>query len=270
MFDPDTHTWRKEAPQGSPPRAVDASGGQLALAWAQLPADFAGGFRIGGVPLVLGPGSGLRAQQEQRHGDTARSVWDGAVALAKALEKSPQLVEGRAVLELGAGRGVAGIAAALLGASSVVLTDLPYALEDLEASAALNFPDAAAARRVEVAELDWGDAGRFLDGRPGQRFDVVVAADVIWLLELVEPLVGALRLLAERAGGAEGLQALVVHQLRAQSVEDAFLEAMAREGFVQEWALAAGGPRGAGGAVAWHEDFAPDERIKLWCFRARP
>lgn len=294
VFDPDTHTWRREAPPGEPPVALDASGGQLALAWAQFPVDFAGaqGFRVAGVPLLLSAaeGSSSRAPEQQQHGDTARSVWDGAVAMAKALETSPHLVGGQSLLELGAGRGVAGLAAARLGAESVMLTDLPYALKDLEAAATLNFPPGAQGPRVEVAELDWADAGRFLDGPgAGQRFDVVLAADVVWLLELVEPLVSALRLLAERAAGGPGgpsgspqLRALVTHQLRAQSVEDAFLEAMAREGFALEWTLAGGSrppgaPRPGGGSspppdaataagVAWHEDFTPDERIKLWCF----
>jgi predicted nicotinamide N-methyase len=45
-------------------------------------------------------------------------VWPSAIALAQQLLQRPQLVAGKKVADLGAGLGVAGIAAALAGGAS--------------------------------------------------------------------------------------------------------------------------------------------------------
>ncbi len=44
-------------------------------------------------------------------------MWPSAVALAAAILRRPQLVAGRTVADLGAGLGLAGLAAALAGGS---------------------------------------------------------------------------------------------------------------------------------------------------------
>ena len=72
------------------------------------------------------------------------------MVLAKFLELHPSIVEGKAVLELGAGTGLTGIAAAMLGASEVLLTDLPYVMENLRQNIASN-----SVSNAEAAELDW-------------------------------------------------------------------------------------------------------------------
>lgn len=61
---------------------------------------------------------------------TGVTAWDGALLLARYLEVCSSNVRGCRVLELGAGWrcGVVGIAAAALGAQSVLMTDLPYVL----------------------------------------------------------------------------------------------------------------------------------------------
>merc|ERR1719469_112706 len=55
-------------------------------------------------------------------GCTGLRMWSCALLLARELTKAPELVAGRRVVELGCGCGLAGVVAALLGAS-VVLTD---------------------------------------------------------------------------------------------------------------------------------------------------
>jgi 16S rRNA G966 N2-methylase RsmD len=57
-------------------------------------------------------------------------VWPSAISLAQQLLQRPELVAGKKVADLGAGLGVAGIAAALAGAAEVVLLDRePLALQ---------------------------------------------------------------------------------------------------------------------------------------------
>ena len=40
--------------------------------------------RIGGIPMLLGDDPPRRPKDHQEHADTGSSIWDGAVALAKA------------------------------------------------------------------------------------------------------------------------------------------------------------------------------------------
>jgi len=66
-------------------------------------------------------------------------VWPGGVALARHLLDNPALVAGRTVLDLGAGSGLVGIAAARAGAATVTAADTdPAALAAARRNAALN------------------------------------------------------------------------------------------------------------------------------------
>lgn len=54
-----------------------------------------------------------------------KKVWDAGLVLTQYLAARPHVIAPpKACIELGAGTGAAGIAAALLGARSVVVTDL--------------------------------------------------------------------------------------------------------------------------------------------------
>lgn len=89
-------------------------------------------------------------------------VWDAGVALSIWLQRHPDFVSGSPVLELGSGVGIAGLSAALAGASAVRLTDVAPAesnpdvssnlLANLASNAKLN---AVGAVEVETAALDW-------------------------------------------------------------------------------------------------------------------
>ncbi len=61
------------------------------------------------------------------------------------------------ILELGAGTGLVGLAAAQLGAARVQITDLPYALANIQSNVDRN---AAGSSTVEVRALDWFDPPR--------------------------------------------------------------------------------------------------------------
>ncbi|WP_434601971.1 methyltransferase [Pseudomonas sp. Z4-7] len=92
--------------------------------------------------------------------------WASGLALARYLAEHPQWVEGKRVLDFGAGSGVAGIAAIKAGAREVVACDLdPLALAASRANAALN-----------GVELNYS-ADFFAEA---DRFDLILVADVLY------------------------------------------------------------------------------------------
>ncbi|XP_015723688.2 protein N-lysine methyltransferase METTL21A isoform X1 [Coturnix japonica] len=101
-----------------------------------------------------------------------------AVVLSAYLEMGGIDLRDRSVIELGAGTGLLGIVAALLGAH-VTITDREPVLEFLESNVWANLPSELHPRAV-VKELTWGkDLGNFLPG----AFDFILGADIIYLEE---------------------------------------------------------------------------------------
>jgi predicted nicotinamide N-methyase len=152
------------------------------------------------------------SELEQASLGTGLNIWDGSIVLAKYLETHSELVIKNNVLELGAGTGVAGIAAGLLGARSVLLTDLEYTLDNLRRNADDNFaqmaplapmtsPSSVTSSKDQqpvnfayrVAALDWADSSTYPNvSGVRQPFDVILGADIVWLEHLVPLLVSTL------------------------------------------------------------------------------
>jgi predicted nicotinamide N-methyase len=88
-------------------------------------------------------------------------VWAGGQALARFLLDHPDQVFGKTVLDLAAGSGIAGIAAARAGAAHVAAVDID--------------PEAAAAVRRNAAAN-----GVAVDADPGPEPDVVLAGDAFY------------------------------------------------------------------------------------------
>ncbi|CAH0391417.1 unnamed protein product [Bemisia tabaci] len=131
-------------------------------------------------------------------GDVGCVVWDAALVLSKYLEvscaKSPWL-QGRKILELGAGVGCVGIVAACLG-GDVIVTDLPEILPLLEKNISANFQQIeGTGGKISAQTLRWGDAENIkLLPKP----DIILMADVIYYEESVEALVSTLLLLSDK------------------------------------------------------------------------
>ena len=153
--------------------------------------------------LDLKSGATLRLRQEKR-GEveglgTGGTVWPAAHVLARHLERREDLgPEGWSVLEIGAGTGAAGLAAAALGATRVALTDLDPILPLCRANAEANASAGRAAKAtIDVAAMDWAAprasrAFEMLDDE-GASFDVVIASEcVLPQLYPLEPLVDCL------------------------------------------------------------------------------
>ncbi len=94
--------------------------------------------------------------------------WGGGLALARHVLDHRETVAGRRVLDLGAGSGIVGIAAAMAGAREVVAADI-----DPRAMAAIRLN--AAANGVSIVPLH----GDLLDGAPPPA-DLVLAGDLFY------------------------------------------------------------------------------------------
>ena len=86
-----------------------------------------------------GPESGLSARRNAKAPPYWAFVWGGGLALARYLIDHPSIVAGRSALDLGAGSGLVGIAAAKAGASRILAADVdPDALVAIALNAAEN------------------------------------------------------------------------------------------------------------------------------------
>ncbi|CAK5211097.1 unnamed protein product [Aphanomyces euteiches] len=109
-------------------------------------------------------------------------VWDAAVVLANHVLNHVPL-ESKRVLELGAGIGVPGMVAGVLGAANVMITEQPELVPLLRTNLRRNASNFSSS--VSAAELSWGrDATTKFCEKSGD-FDVVLSCDCIY-----EPLYG--------------------------------------------------------------------------------
>jgi predicted nicotinamide N-methyase len=129
---------------------------------------------------------------------TGASVWGSAVVLARWLSEHKDELAGATVIELGAGCGIAGLAAASLGAAHVTLTDLNEAtLTNLRHNVESNRNDVAGAVRVD--RLDWSDPASW----PSccERAQLLLGADLLYD-GAAAPLLAALARRLLKPGGA--------------------------------------------------------------------
>ncbi|KAG9348707.1 hypothetical protein JZ751_029024 [Albula glossodonta] len=120
----------------------------------------------------------LRLTQDWRRLGVAAVVWDAAIVLSMYLELGEIELRGKPAIELGAGTGLVGIVAALLGAN-VTITDREPAMELLRANVRDNVsPEQQGA--VTVSELTWGEG---LERYPKGGYDIILGADIVYLVE---------------------------------------------------------------------------------------
>jgi ribosomal protein L11 methylase PrmA len=98
---------------------------------------------------------------------------------ARFLEEQ-RISAGKVFLELGAGTGLVGMAAAFLGASAVMLTDQEPMMETLQENCAFNVTGALQGN-VFLASLFWGDALTQKVSDFANRVDIILAVDLVRL-----------------------------------------------------------------------------------------
>ena len=194
-------------------------------------------------------------------------VWDAAVALLSHLAPQQQesvgagssLVCGKRVLELGAGTGLVGLSCALLGASSVVVTDMADVVPLLALNAALNAqllqdigrPAGDDSARVTAAEMLWGSAA---DVEAHDAFELVVASDVVYDPAGYEPLLQTLNMLCDRIDPAAPPLLIVLAHRHRHPEDWRFFDKLYVQFDVEVTAQVALAGRGEAGAGKWGHD----------------
>ncbi|XP_074482854.1 protein N-lysine methyltransferase METTL21A [Sebastes fasciatus] len=129
----------------------------------------------------------LRLAQDWKKLGVAAVVWDAAVVMCMYLEMGKVELKGKGVIELGAGTGLVGIVAALLGAN-VTITDREPALDFLSTNVKANVPQDSQGS-VVVSDLTWGEG---LERYPAGGYDLVLGADIVYLEDTFVPLLHTL------------------------------------------------------------------------------
>ncbi|CAB1102005.1 unnamed protein product [Ectocarpus sp. CCAP 1310/34] len=205
------------------------------------------------VPIEV-CGTQLNIAQDPNSDNLGTTIWDASVILVRYMERNPQLysrrrLEGKRVLELGAGCGLAGMYFALQGAH-VTFTDLIEVVPLLHRNVTMNLGgqavEAAAAGttaasdlreargrggksvaaaaparpKAQVLEYDWGKP---LDGL-SPPYDYIVACDCVYVERLVESLVWSMARCSDRGTtvlvASEKREEVTYAKFRARLSED--------------------------------------------------
>lgn len=169
-------------------------------------------------------------------------LWNGARYISHWFEDNVDAVRGRTVFELGAGGGLPGIVAAVLGARKVVCTDYPD--EELMVMIRKNAAESAAQipepRSRFVAEgYEWGcdpapvlaHLGEFPEERAA-GFDVLVLADLLFKHPQHENMVKTIEMTLGRRRDARALVFFTSYRPWLQQADLAFFDRARDHGFV--------------------------------------
>jgi len=130
-----------------------------------------------GQPIAVHGDANLGPLSFSCDGSIAGQIWGAGAALGRHLINTG-LPDRPEVVEVGSGTGVAGLGAAIAGASRVVLTDLPDVVGRLEKQIERN-QTVLAGSDVSAAALAWGSASAAA-AVCDSGVDLVLAADVLY------------------------------------------------------------------------------------------
>ena len=122
------------------------------------------------------------------------ALWPSATCVSRYLAKAPALALGKSVCDVGCGLGLAGLVACAVGARRVVMYDRePLAV----ACARLSIEANGFGDRASAEVFDWNR----VDKKRQERFDAVLACDVLYEESAVAPVAELVPKLARGGGG---------------------------------------------------------------------
>lgn len=125
-------------------------------------------------------------KQDWHNLGVAAVVWDSAIVLAEYLVENKDLVEGKNVLELGAGTGLTGLVAAALG-GRVIVTEREEALTHLKTS--INHNSKSKDWEIFAVALDWTEP---IDQAAFPVQDLIIGADIVYIEETFQDLLSTI------------------------------------------------------------------------------
>jgi predicted nicotinamide N-methyase len=109
-------------------------------------------------------------------------IWPSGIALAREIDREPALVQGLPVLELGSGIGITAAVAVACGANLTITDYAPESLILARLTCHLH-----AGTQPQARQVNWRDPAANLLQANGERWPVVLAADVLYEERDIEP-----------------------------------------------------------------------------------
>ncbi|KAF8323246.1 hypothetical protein DL93DRAFT_669277 [Clavulina sp. PMI_390] len=170
-------------------------------------------------------------------GTTGMRTWKASLMLAEWLIAHPETVQGKHVLELGAGIGFLGILISKLQGgvahSSVTMSDVDENVLERNRHN-VELPPNVVEQPARVIQLDWFDSldqDTSLTLQLNPPPDLIIGADIVFDPSLIEPLVETLWVLSKRPQGAVGPSITIALSVRRESTIAEFVDTSKRRGF---------------------------------------
>ena len=164
-------------------------------------------------------------QQDGADKGTGHTLWDGSVILSKYFDMNYNVIRNYNVLELGSGCGLVGITLYKLGALYTLLSDLNYCLNNLLYNVKRNCIEENP-NIINVTAIDWNNKNTYVyPNNNGNQlnWDIIVAADVVWIVQLIQPLVETLYNLS-----SFNTTIFISHQKRSEETDELFFNSLNR------------------------------------------
>jgi predicted nicotinamide N-methyase len=128
------------------------------------------------------------------------------VILSQYLEVESSVISNKKLIELGSGTGLTGIAASIIGAEEITLTDLPDVLPFLKQNLVTN----KVQDKIAVTALDWKTSSTH-----NTKYDIILGSDLIFSVNSIIPLIQTLHHLSHSE-----TVILLAHKFRHEDVDD--------------------------------------------------
>ncbi|XP_078663095.1 protein N-lysine methyltransferase METTL21A-like [Branchiostoma floridae x Branchiostoma belcheri] len=160
----------------------------------------------------------IREIQVSMEEEVGYKVWHAGEAFCEYLDGGKLDLVDKTILELGAGTGIVGIVASLMGAD-VTLTDLREVLWNLEENVRRNTEGCRHTPKVQ--ELTWGKG---LDRFSDKSYDFIIGTDIIYFEELHRDLIFTIKQLSR-----PHTRVLLCHYPRWPTRDKRFLELLQKD-----------------------------------------